>query len=352
MHKTKTLFTGWIVAAVAVLTVLGATPAQASTSYQSKDKPAGAPAAAAVDDSLAPDRVATVAASPAATAALAAIQERIASYVATHGTGYSFGSYLDATTGQIVVDTDAPADVTASLTRLPATTTPQLLATSQVRVQVRSSTIADAYDRRDDIPPFYGGGGLYSGGFLCSSGYAVQNSAGTRFMSTAGHCYGNGDTVLTESRARTYGTVSSRRLPPVTGHAMDVELIGGQSYSPRIFTGGVTSSSSIPVVAAGTAYVGYTNYCHSGRTTGEQCGHTATSITGQVCTTTGCKSPVIVFTGGTLSAGGDSGGPFYAKDSSGAWIRGHVIAGNSVDTSYAQPWTVISAALGVSIVTG
>jgi hypothetical protein len=35
--------------------------------------------------------------------------------------------------------------------------------------------------------------------------------------------------------------------------------------------------------------------------TGENCGHTASSITGQACTTSGCKSPVIVFTGGVLS---------------------------------------------------
>ncbi|GAA1801744.1 hypothetical protein GCM10009682_24560 [Luedemannella flava] len=233
----------------------------------------------------------------------------------------------------------------ASLTRSAA------LAAEAAGVQVKHNTLSDAFDRRNDSPPFYGSGGIASGGGLCSSGYVVQNSAGTRFMTTAGHCFAAGATVTTEAGAYTYGTVSNRRLPTVTGHAHDVELIGGQSYSARVFTGGVTSSTSIPVVAAGTAYVGYTDYCHSGRTTGEVCGHTASSITGQVCTATGCKSPVIVYTGGTsVGSNGDSGGAFYAKDASGAWIRGHFIAFGG-GTGYAQPWTVVSSSLGVSIVT-
>jgi hypothetical protein len=49
-------------------------------------------------------------------------------------------------------------------------------------------------------------------------------------------------------------------------------------------------------------------------------------------------------TGDTITQGGDSGGTFYAKDSSGAWIRGHVIAGNST-TGYVEPWTVVAPTL-------
>jgi hypothetical protein len=218
-------------------------------------------------------------------------------------------------------------------------------------LQLRRATPTDTFNRRDDTPPYWGGAGLSAQGFLCSAGYAVQNSVGTRFMVTAGHCFSSGATVRTESGANVVGTVSNRHLPTVTGDAKDMELVGGQSYAGRIYTGGVSSTSSIPVVAAGTAFVGYTNYCHSGRTTGENCGHTANSITAQVCTQSGCKSPVIAFTGGTMIQGGDSGGTFYAKDSSGAWIRGNVIASDGT-TGWAEPWTVISPTLGVSIVTG
>lgn len=351
MYKRTRALVGAVAAATVALTVLGASAAYGAPE-EAKQVTRGALAQA--DERRAPDRTAraSVAAPAAATATLAVIQRRIADYVATHGTKYTFGSYLDATTGRIVVDTDAPADVVAALTKPTGTTAGHLQAADAV--QVNTSTISDFWHRRDDIQPYWGGGGITqtAGVAWCSAGYAVQNAAGTRFSVTAGHCFANGINVLTESGANRYGVVSNRRLPTVSGHAQDMELVGGRSYSGRIFTGGVTSTSSARVVAAGTAYVGFTDYCHSGRTTGEHCGHTATSITGQVCTSTGCKSPVIVFTGGTQPAGGDSGSPFYVKDSSGgAWIRGNVIAGNGV-TSYAERYIDVAAAYGVSIVTG
>ncbi len=340
-------FVGTLLAATAAVAFLSAGPAHAAPGG---DKPPVG-GSAAKDDSLAPDRAAGAhVSSPDTTAALAAIQARIARYVDMHGTGYTFGSYVDPATGKIVVDTDAPASVVSPLTDLAGAPTGQRQAASQA--QVHHASVSDTFNRRDDSPAFWGGAGLSSGGFLCSAGYAVKNSVGTVFMTTAGHCFANGATVLTESGANTFGTVSNRHLPAITNDAKDMELIGGQSYAGRVYTGGVFSTSSAPVVAAGSAVVGFSDYCHSGRTTGENCGHTATSITAQVCTQTGCKSPVIAFTGGNLSQGGDSGGTFYAKDASGGiWIRGNVIAGDG-STSYAEPWTVVSSTLGVSIVTG
>ncbi|EIV96354.1 hypothetical protein [Frankia sp. QA3] len=345
MSQKRTTLLGAAVAMTAAVTMLTVSPAQGATG---KPTPA---ATTAVDANSAPDNAASARVSPsdATTSALTTIQERIAQYVAKNGTKYSFGSYTDPATGQIVLETDAPAGVVSSLTDLSSAQASQRQAAA--RLQVRHTGTSDAWHRRDDISPFYGGGGIQSGGGLCSSGYTVQNSAGTRFITTAGHCFATGAAVRTESNANAYGTVSNRHLPTVNGAAKDVELIGGQSYSGRIFTGGVTSSTSIPVVAAGTAYVGYTDYCFSGRTSGEQCGHTATSINAQVCTSSGCKSPVIAYTGGNVGTNGDSGAPFYAKDASGAWIRGHFIAFSST-TGWAEPWTVVAPTLGVSIVTG
>ncbi|GAB1688704.1 hypothetical protein [Krasilnikovia sp. M28-CT-15] len=324
---------------------LNAVPAQAD------DGKGAVRPGARVDAALSPDRAAKprVAASAAATAELAAIQARIARYAKASKGKYSFGSYIDSSTGRIVVDTNAPDAVLASLTNVSGAALAAREAAGTIKVN--RTAIRDSFNRRDDSTPFYGGGGIYSGGGICSSGYAVRNGAGTVFMTTAGHCFATGATVLTESGARVYGTVSNRHLPTVTGESYDAELIGGSSYAGRIFTGGVVSSTSTRVVAAGTAYVGYNAYCKSGRTTGETCGHTATSINAQVCTATGCKSPVIAFTGGVLPQGGDSGSPFYAKDGSGnAWIRGNVIASGG-GTGYAEPYTVISSRMGVSIVT-
>lgn len=345
MLVTKRGVVGTVLAATVVFAALGAGVAQAAPDG---GKGVSRTLSAPLDESRAPDRAARakVAASPAASTALAAIQRRIADYVAKSGTGYTFGSYLDANTGKIVLETNAPAGVVASLTSV------STLSRAGVATEVRRTTIGDAFHRRDDVQPYWGGAGITSGGGLCSAGFTVANGAGTRFMVTAGHCFADGATVLTESGANTFGTVSNRRLPTVTGHAQDMELVGGQSYSGRVYNGGTTSTTSGPVVAAGTAFVGYTDYCTSGRTTGENCGHTATSISGQVCTQTGCKSPVIVYNGGTLPQGGDSGGAFYAKDSAGnVWIRGHHIAGGG-GTSYATPWVETQAAYGVSIVLG
>jgi len=345
MRKTKMALVGSAVAAAAALTSLGMSPAQGAA-----DKGTGV-AGAKVDQSRTPDRAGgAVASSPGAAAALATMQGRIAHYVAAHGTTYTFASYLDSATGKIVLNTDAPAGVVSALTDMSGKGAEQRQAAGQLRL--RHTTVKETFNRRDDIQPYWGGAGITDFAGICSAGYTVQNSVGTRFMVTAGHCFASGIGVWTESGANFFGTVSNRHLPTVTGEALDMELVGGQSYAGRIYSGGVTSTSSLPVVAAGTAFVGYNNYCHSGRTTGENCGHTANSISGQVCTQTGCKSPVIVFTGGNMIQGGDSGAPFYAKDANGGvWIRGNTIATDGV-TGYAEPWTTISPTLGVSIVTG
>ncbi len=299
-----------------------------------------------------PDHAAAEATTDASKDALATINARVRSYVAKHGGKYTFGTYTDSTTGQIVIDTNAPSDVVTSLTSAAtskAATTQR--GEASLKVKVNKNKTSDLFHRRDDSPSFYGGGGLLASNALCSAGYTVTNSSGNRWMVSAGHCYAIGTRVNTESNLRYFGTVTNRALASLGQAGLDMELLNGQSYAGRIFTGGVTSSTSIPVVAAGSASVGFNNYCHSGRTTGENCGHTAVSTSAQVCTQTGCKSPVIAFTGGVLSQGGDSGSPFYAKDSRGAWIRGHVIAGNG-STSYAEKWDKVAARYGVSIVTG
>jgi hypothetical protein len=344
-------FLGTVVAATVAVTCLATASAQGATASGGDGVRKVSSASAVHSRGPAADQGLQTKAVPASTtAALASVQSNIARYVTTHGTKYSFASYVDPATGRIVLDTDAPAGVVASVKSLRAAPLATQRAAQQVRVE--RTKVSDTFNRRDDSPPFYGGGGLTASGFLCSSGAPVRNAAGTVFMTTAGHCFGNGVSVLTESGARTYGTVSNRHLPTVTGDAKDVELMSGQSYAGRIFTGGITSTSSSRIYGAGDAVRGFANYCHSGRTTGEQCGHTATSTNAQVCTASGCKSPVIAFTGGTMIQGGDSGGTFYvySVDRTGIYVRGHVIASGG-STGYAEPWSGVSSTLGVSVVT-
>ena len=345
-EKTVRGLIGAVVAATIVVAALGASPAQAEPGGGKERDARAAPR----DESAAPDRGADrdVVRNPAAEAALATIQARIARYVETQGTAYSFASHVD-TAGTIVLDTNAPASVVSSLTELSGAPPAQRQAVSLMKLL--RSTIVDTYNRRDDITPYWGGAGITNFSSICSTGYTVEDSAGTELMVTAGHCYATATLVSSESGNNQLGTVTLRRLPTVSGDPLDMELIGGSTYDDNIYTGGVTSTTSADVVAAGTAYVGYTNYCHSGRTTGEACGHTSQSITAQVCTSSGCKSPVIEFTGGVMVQGGDSGGTFYAKDSGGGvWVRGHILATNGV-TGWAEPYTSVASALGVTIVT-
>ncbi|OLF12548.1 chymotrypsin family serine protease [Actinophytocola xanthii] len=270
--------------------------------------------------------------------ASASIQKRIADHVRDNGTRYTFGAYADAVSGKVVVETDAPAEVVSSL-----------VGPHRGMVEVRRQAVTDNFSRRDDVPAYWGGAGITDTPGLphCSAGYTVQNSSGARFMVTAGHCFGNGTNAFTELGGRYFGTAFGNGLP-----SQDMVLLGGESYGSFIYVGGVNSSTGHHVASAGNPVVGFTNYCHSGRTTGEHCGHTVNSVNGIVCTSSGCKSPVMVWTGGVLTQGGDSGSPVYALSVSGTdkHIRGHNIAASG-NTRYAELWSRVQARFGVSIVT-
>ena len=268
-----------------------------------------------------------------------AIREQIAAREFGEGAEkYSYSSHLDLQTGKVVVRTDAPPEVTAALVK----EHPEQI------VLEDSKPVEDLFHRRDDIPSFCGGAAITSGG-TCSAGFTVRKPSGERFMTTAAHCFAVGATVRTPT-GRLFGTVRQRGT---LNHwwffaNRDVELIGGQSYAARVYTGGVTSTSSKAVVGAGDPVAGFTGYCTSGQTTGEQCNQTVQSTSALVCTQSGCKWPVIEYTGGP-SQGGDSGGPMYLPSgSTQVFARGSVIAGNGT-TSFAEPWSRMSSAMGVSI---
>lgn len=330
MRLKRTLLTS--IVGVALGVALATAPAHADDKPDTSGKQTG-------QSRSAPDAAAGKAAlsvSPAVSLASTTIQSRIMNFVQTQGTKYTWGSYADARTGKVVVETDAPSEVVSSL-----------VSTFGELVEVRKQSISDSFSRRDDVPSYWGGAGitLFAPSAHCSSGYTVQNVFGTRFQVTAGHCFSNGQVAVTELGGRVVGVVSGNGLP-----AQDMELISGQSYSGFHYNGGVNSTTSNHVVGAGDSVPGFADYCHSGRTTGENCGHTSISNSALVCTSSGCKFPVTSFQGGFLPQGGDSGSPFYVKSGTDSWIRGHVIAGDGV-TSYAEKWSRVAARFGVSIVT-
>ena len=173
--------------------------------------------------------------------------------------------------------------------------------------------VEDLFHRRDDIPSFWGGAAIRSGG-TCSTGFTVRKPSGARFITTAAHCYRVGSIVRTPT-GTFVGTVTQRGTLELVWFwdNRDVELIGGSSYGARVYTGGVFSTTSRGVVGAGDPVAGFTGYCSSGQTTGEQCNQTVQSTGAIVCTQTGCKWPVIEYTGGPAQPG-DSGGSFYLPE--------------------------------------
>ncbi len=268
-----------------------------------------------------------------------AIREQIAGrQFSPEAEKYSYASHLDLETGDVVLQTDAP----------PSVTDPLVKEFDGAIVRRDGKPVQDLFHRRDDIPSFWGGASIRSGGGTCSAGFTVRKPSGQRFMTTAAHCFAVGATVRTPT-STLFGSVTQRGTLNSWLFLLnrDVELIGGQSYAARVYTGGVTSTSSKAVAGAGDPVAGFTGYCSSGQTTGEQCNQTVQSTSAIVCTQTGCKWPVIQYAGGP-SQPGDSGAPFYLPGSSSVFARGSVIAGDGT-TSFAEPWSRMSSAMGVSI---
>jgi hypothetical protein len=251
---------------------------------------------------------------------------------------YSYASHLDLQTGRVILQTDAPASVTAALVE------------EHPEIELHDGkAVQDLFSRNNDTSPFWGGASIQSGNSTCSTGFAVRTASGARAITTAAHCWAVGSAVRTPfstfvGNVTQRGTLNSWWF----FDNRDVELIGGVNYGARVYTGGTTSSTSKAVVGAGDPVAGVTGYCSSGQTSGEQCNQTVTSTGAIACTQTGCKWPVIEYTGGP-SQGGDSGGSFYIPSgSTQVFARGAVIAGNGTQ-SYAEPWSRISSSMGVTI---
>jgi hypothetical protein len=328
-------FLSTAVVAAMIAAAVGAAPAGADG--KPGDKPGGT---AGIGNAVPADVAAGVAApavSRAVSQASATIQSRIADFVAVHGTKSSFGVYVDRGVGKVIVQTDAPGAVVSSL-----------VSTFGAMVEVRTESGGDDVSRKSDTSPFWGGSGVAGPKGICTSGYVVQNSAGTRFLAEAGHCFDNGQTATTENGGLTVGSASGNGLSA----GQDMVLLGGQSYGSFIYTGGVDDAVASHVLSASDPVVGFANYCTSGRTTGNNCGHTDIDNNAMVCTVTGCKSPVIAYTGGVIPQGGDSGAPFYVDSVSAPdkHIRGHHIA-HIGSTAYAELYSRVANRFGVSIVT-
>jgi hypothetical protein len=314
-----------------------------SSGNNKPDLPPGQEAAGGKPDQAgSPGRSATA---PGTQHALANLQKRIQKRAEKKNAGESFAVSVNSA-GRIELQTSAGDDAVQEITATTDENDKKELAKAKVE---KVDPIKHDYNRVDDVPSFWNGAGINVGGGYCSNGYAARrNSDGKNVAVTAGHCAATGTAIRTESGAQAFGTVIARYY----GGLDDFELVGGSSYAGRVYTGGVTSTSSIPVVSAGDAYVG-SQYCVSGRTSGTPCGLTAESTDSYVCFTDGyCRDHAIqVHENGAGPGPGDSGGTFFFLYNNAAYIRGSHMGGNST-TSWEQSYTEAAAHAGLSIVTG
>lgn len=242
-----------------------------------------------------------------------------------------YGFYYDAEADKMVVEGNvSKADISK-------------LGVASALIAYSPSSKGGRSSRQVDSSPFWGGARITSGSSGCSSGFIVKNSSGTRFAVTAAHC-GNLNSTW-KSGSHTYGKMTKRGSFPT----YDMALIGGQSYAPYIYSGG-TASSTCNAAGAPADPVAGTTDCANGVSTGENCGKRVTSLSGTFCDSSGCTNALAVYTGGTATAAGDSGGALLLLSGGKSYPRGIHIA-RSGTNMYAERWSNISSHLGVSGIT-
>ena len=238
---------------------------------------------------------------------VATIADLSAKLEALHGVaGGDFGFGYEPETGKMVIQSAAPERDFAALEKA----YPGLIA-------FRPGTWATTANWTNDAQPHWGGAYLQGGGWACTSGYAIEDNSGHRYMLTAGHCFDNGVTTNMGTAVR-----------PSQGDPWpywDAELIRGHTYAGYIYD---TCCAGQKVKNAGNPGVG-SSYCTVGRSSGFKCGWTA-RVTGKtICFNNepSCFHDLVGFTNshGDIVQGGDSGGPFYYQYSdTTAGIRGSI----------------------------
>jgi hypothetical protein len=252
---------------------------------------------------------------------------------------YSYAYYFDASQERVVIQSDGPASLFASVT-------------AKYGSLIKFSRDFKKATRHSDSPAHWAGavivGPAYQQpGYIngCTTGFAVLYK-GTPYMLTAGHCFDQGASTYNGPGLSGYymGYVSWR-----AGSTVDAEVIYGSSYSGWIYT---SETAYKPVL--GTAHnpaVGSGGYCTSAINSGTHCDHTVLSNTASTCYAPyGCLSNLTTINGTPIQVG-DSGGPFYLDNGSSVSARGIIIA-VSGNTSYIEPWDQLASYFGISILLG
>lgn len=216
---------------------------------------------------------------------------------------------------------------------------------------------AQVATRLSDSSPWYEGDRLtMANNNGCTGGFEISISS-THRMLTAGHCdttgtVYNGSTVI--------GSVVGGEF---TNNGWDTVIVSG-SFTPKVFTGGISSTTTHAVTGSYLPAVGEGGMCADGSYTAENCNGVVIVNNRNICHTytdgfTTCHLGEI----STSSSGGsspvqpgDSGGPIYRKNEkvAGDLLAVGIINGATSDGQYVW-YTPIGDLLsywGATIITG
>ena len=188
--------------------------------------------------------------------------------------------------------------------------------------------------RAEDESPFAGGGWIHvldgDGNDYqhCSAGFAIfKENPRVELMVTAAHCGKEGYTAWDGSDDATLGTFLGWN-----NQGDDIQVIKGGTYNGRIYTGGVSSSTSKPVIGSAKPYKGQV-ICVDGTRSGQICKAVVTDASGTFSKTrpeTGYyynQVAVKRVDGKALFGKGDSGGPVYSTSKKGLTVAGVISGG-------------------------
>jgi hypothetical protein len=254
----------------------------------------------------------------------------------TRGVGPGFSMELPADGSGIVLNTEG--DVEDAKRKVPDV---------GMSVTVKYKKNPKPASRLADSAPWWGGARILNAqlGAGCTSGFGVQNSYGSRFIVTAGHCGGVGNDWYNGNWTRYIGMAYSKHT------AYDIMLIPTNAGG-RIYDGGVgTNEFSKDVVGAGQVFMGEW-LCTSGSVSGAVCGFVVNNFTFSYCgyAATGvwnCFSDLSTAPqkdGVVGVRSGDSGGPVFNLSGPNVIAKG-VISGqaNGGRTLIFQDWGTIVA---------
>ena len=250
---------------------------------------------------------------------------------------FAYGFGFDPVAGVVLVQSEAPEELFA-----------QLEADFPGKIDFHPGKFYLA-SMHSDSAPFSGGADL-NGEELCTSGFTMRWSNGTKRMVTAGHCFSGVGSHTTNMGTGAYGSY----FPDY-----DIATVSGSTYAGYVWTANTTKR---PVSDASNPIVGW-DYCISGRSSGVKCQWEVTQLGVTICyfnNYPGCAHSLAAFKRYDDShiLNGDSGGPLWlgTVSDTGALavgVRG-VISGFFWDIytfswrSYATQYNQIATQLGGS----